>query len=141
MIKNKFNSKVSIPILIVDDNDFNLEVLRSYTKKLELKNAFILDEATNGRQAINMFITRSKTDNPYRLILMDCEMPIMDGVEATKEIIVLIKEQNLKKCNIIALTAHDEERINGNNIFQHILRKPLSIGQFTQIFLSDFLFA
>lgn len=140
LIKNKFHQKKkNIPILMVDDNEFNLEILRSYIKKLDLENNFIIDEATNGRQAVDKFICRNKSDKPYELILMDCEMPIMNGFEATKEIISLINEHDFKKCKIMAFTAHDEEKINGKNIFQGILRKPVSIETFAHIFLNDIL--
>ena len=62
-------------------------------------------EATSGKEAID--IVRSGTD--IDLILMDCEMPRMNGFEATKQIRQWQYGQADKMCRIIALTAHTLE--------------------------------
>jgi signal transduction histidine kinase/ActR/RegA family two-component response regulator len=78
-------------ILLVEDFIFNIMVAQ---KMLETWNA-IVDVAENGEIAVD----KAKT-NDYDLILMDLQMPIMDGIEATQ----VIREFN-KKIPIIALTA------------------------------------
>ena len=73
-------------ILIVDDNIFNLIPL-----ELILKEMFKLkvDKAMNGQEAVNAFsknIVKKCCQTYYKLILMDLNMPVMDGYEATVEI-------------------------------------------------------
>jgi len=98
--ENNFNSKFKI--LLVEDNTSN----QKFTAKILSKAGFICDIASNGIEAIESYKNKK-----YNLILMDCQMPVMDGYEATKEI------RNIEKCEeiigenpkhipIIALTAH-----------------------------------
>jgi len=63
-------------ILIVDDNPFNILCLRALLKNF---NFLIISEAHNGKEAVNSAVKEN-----YDLILMDVNMPIMDGFEATK---------------------------------------------------------
>jgi CheY-like chemotaxis protein len=68
-------------ILIVDDNDFN-----SFTLKELINMSFKLESDTslNGKEALER--VRERKCCQYKLIFMDCMMPIMDGFEATREI-------------------------------------------------------
>jgi len=88
-------------ILIAEDNEFNQKLI-----KLALKEHDI-DFACNGNQAIELF-----KHNCYDLILMDLQMPIMNGIEATIEIRNLesISPETKKPIPVIAMTAdHDVE--------------------------------
>jgi len=82
-----------IRILLAEDNFVNQEVVRGY---LEGTSA-TLDVAKNGKLALEMF---SNTD--YDLILMDVNMPIMDGLEATTR---LRQSEKGRTVPIVALTA------------------------------------
>lgn len=78
-------------ILIVEDNPINQELLSEILDRLEYK----VDVADNGKIALE------KIDaNSYQMILMDIQMPEMDGITATKN----IREKN-KDIPIIAITA------------------------------------
>ena len=66
-------------ILIVDDHPINLLFLRKTLKRMGLEN---FDEASNGQQALTLY----QENGPYDLILMDCQMPNMDGFETTRHI-------------------------------------------------------
>lgn len=83
-------------ILLVEDNLVNLEVGETYLKHLGCEVIIACD----GIEAIEMVRKRE-----FDLILMDCQMPNMDGYEATKKI-RSIENVTIRNVNIIALTAH-----------------------------------
>lgn len=82
-------------ILLVEDNDLNREI----TKDLLESTGLTIDEAIDGKQAVNTII--DKGENYYDCILMDIQMPVMDGYQATKE----IRRMFERKIPIIALSA------------------------------------
>lgn len=94
-------------ILLVDDYPINRTLVLSHLKDLKCQ----VSVAENGQQAVEMF-----KENDYDLILMDVQMPKMDGCEATKIIRAL---PGGKKVPIIGLTA---------NAFEHAIIKYLQVG-------------
>jgi len=96
--KAKPESLKGARILLVEDNiinqEFALEILRRFGCRCTL--------ATDGRQAINCV----EDGNAYDLILMDCQMPEVDGYEATRHIHEYFKRQSLPSVPIIAMTAN-----------------------------------
>ncbi len=95
--------KQSRKILIVEDMETNLLT----AKALIGKQGYYTDEARNGEQALQKY-----KEDPCDLILMDCQMPVMDGLEATRQIRIHEKEQGLAQVPIIAMTgnAFDSDR-------------------------------
>ena len=92
-------------ILLVEDNEINI-----YVAQLILEKAGCLVEvARDGKQAIEQF-TNSE-EGYYKAILMDVRMPVMNGIEATREIRALSRK-DAKTIPVIAMTADafDEER-------------------------------
>ncbi|CAG9310162.1 unnamed protein product [Blepharisma stoltei] len=79
-------------VLIVDDMEFNLEVLGSILKSGEVN----YDEASNGKEAVEKVIEKDCVDKPYKLIVMDCEMPEMNGWEASRYINQLYRQGKIK---------------------------------------------
>jgi signal transduction histidine kinase/DNA-binding response OmpR family regulator len=80
-------------VLVAEDNAVNQKVMQHLLSHLGLT----VDLATNGREAVSM-----AKATPYALILMDCQMPEMDGFEATQ----LIRNELDQACPIIAMTAN-----------------------------------
>ncbi len=86
-------------VLLVEDNNFNREIARYIFEGL----GFIVDEAVNGLECLSM--VKSAADGYYDAILMDIQMPVMDGYVATENIRAL---ESKAKANlpIIAMTAN-----------------------------------
>ncbi len=84
-------------ILAVDDVRINLVVLVSQLRELGAE----LTEAENGRVAIEKYQAAEEAGTPFDVILMDMQMPVMDGYEATRT----LRERG-SRCPIIAVTAH-----------------------------------
>jgi CheY-like chemotaxis protein len=81
-------------VLVVEDNLVNQRLAVRLLEKYE----FTVDVAGNGAEAVEMW-----KRFPYDLILMDCQMPDVDGYEATRRIRSL---ENGRRTTIVALTAH-----------------------------------
>ena len=86
-------------ILLAEDMDLNAEIMMDM---LEIEN-IKADHAENGKIAVELF--ENSTSGIYSAILMDVRMPVMDGLEATKAIRALDRE-DAKRIPIIALTAN-----------------------------------
>lgn len=91
----KFDKKAKL--LLVDDSKINCKLVL----KILSNNGLPCDLATDGSQAVSAF-----RNNKYDLILMDCQMPILDGYEATKAIREIEANENLGHIPIIAMTAN-----------------------------------
>mgnify|MGYP003575272040 CR=1 FL=1 len=87
-----------VRILLVEDNEFNRMVAEDTLK--EVIPGAIIDVAVNGLEAVNKV-----RDEAYDLVLMDIQMPVMDGVEATKQIRETLPAP-AKDTRIIAMTAN-----------------------------------
>lgn len=95
--EHDINDDENLPsILIVEDDETNRFVLKTVLKNSTVK----ITTAKNGEEAVNLCRTGS-----YDLIFMDCQMPIMDGFEATKQILANADSTSDKRPLIIALTA------------------------------------
>ncbi|MGI6091673.1 MAG: response regulator [Negativicutes bacterium] len=86
-----------LKILLVDDSPDNRMLIQAFLKKLP----YTIQTAENGQEAVNKFKA-----NQYDLILMDMQMPVMDGYTAVRQIRQLEKQEGMKHIPIIALTAY-----------------------------------
>ena len=115
-------------ILLVEDNELNREIAQEILREY----GFLVDSAENGAVAVEKVSTAAP--GSYDLVLMDVQMPIMDGYTATRKIRAL-DDPARSKLPIIAMTANafDEDRRNalesGMNGF---LSKPIVIDDLVQ---------
>ncbi|MFA5454685.1 MAG: ATP-binding protein [Sulfurimonas sp.] len=115
-------------ILVAEDNEANQELI----KILLTKYGLTYDLATNGLEAVNLY----KTNN-YDLVLMDEQMPIMDGNEAVRAIIKYEREKELRHTPISALTANVIKGAKERGLmsgFDSFLGKPIVITELERAF-------
>jgi CheY-like chemotaxis protein len=86
-------------VLVAEDNLVNQKVIQSMLKKLGLTSHVV----ENGKQAVAAAIDQRSR---YSMILMDCEMPDMDGYQAATEIRRIERERDWARLPIVALSAH-----------------------------------
>ena len=100
-------------VLLVEDNEINREIATMMLEEI----GFQLDIAENGKIAVDKVVTSSPTDT-YKVILMDIQMPEMNGYEATK-LIRSLEDPRLSQIPIIAMTA---------NAFQEDIQNAMDAG-------------
>lgn len=113
-------------VLLVEDDELNQEISIALLKATDLEVVV----ANNGEQAIDTLIANlAETKTPFDMVLMDCQMPIMDGYEATRRI---RRKENFIDLPIIAMTANaligDREKCLEAGMDAH-LAKPIDIPQ------------
>jgi CheY-like chemotaxis protein len=117
------NGEFSGDVLLVEDNPVNLGVIRKALSQLGLTSV----AATDGSEALTRF-----GHQHFDMIFMDCQMPVMDGYEATSRIRQLESEQGRAPTPIVAMTANamtgDREKcINAG--MDDYLAKPMGLDQ------------
>ena len=110
-------------LLLVDDNELNMEI----AEELLCEAGFLVETALDGQIAVEM--VKNSAPGYYDAILMDIQMPVMDGYEASRKIRGL-EDRELASIPIIALTANafdeDKKEALSNGMNAHIA-KPLDI--------------
>ncbi len=120
------NNQISLKVLVVEDNLINQKITKSFLQRLN----HTVTIAKNGKEAVDIFEREY-----FDCILMDIQMPIMDGIQATKTI---REKEKTKKTNIpiIAVSANlmveEETKIlkAGMNDF---IPKPLNEAQLRNV--------
>lgn len=125
-LQHKIKTLKSSKVLLVEDNEINQEIITD----LLFDSGIVIDIANNGIEAIKMFESNL---GKYELILMDIQMPILDGYEATKKI-----RQIDVNIPIIALTANamkeDIEKTKLAGMNKH-LNKPIEVEKLFETLL------
>ncbi len=117
-------------VLIAEDNEANQELI----KILLTKYGLTYDLAANGLEAVNLYKT-----NKYDLVLMDEQMPVMDGNEAVQNIIKYERDNELKHTPISALTANVIKGVKERGLksgFDSFLGKPVVIKELERVFFN-----
>ena len=116
---NFFDAKV----LIAEDNIINQKLIRH----ILVESGLTVDLANNGLEAFE-----KRRNNEYDLVFMDIQMPVMDGIEATHEILDYEDEEGMPHVPIVALTANalkgDRERFMSEGMDEYI-SKPLETSE------------
>lgn len=122
-------------ILLVDDNDLNREIAITLLED----EGFLVEYAVNGQEAVDLL--KSSGADHFQLVLMDVQMPVMNGYEATRAIRQL-DDERLAGIPILAMTAdafeEDRQKALRCGMDGH-LSKPIEIGKLFEAL--DFLLA
>jgi signal transduction histidine kinase/CheY-like chemotaxis protein/HPt (histidine-containing phosphotransfer) domain-containing protein len=111
-------------VLVAEDSPVNREVMVDFLSELECAADFV----SNGLDAVD-----AVARHPYDAILMDCEMPELDGYEATRRIRSLASERRVP---IVAITAHasEEERERARQAgMDAFLSKPVKLAELVEL--------
>ena len=118
-------------LLLVEDNDLNQQV----ASELLADQGILVDIADNGRIAVDKVLAAESRCAPYDLVLMDMQMPVMDGLSATAEIRLTLDAARLP---ILAMTANameqDRERCRQAGM-QGFVPKPIDPEELWQALL------
>jgi len=120
-------------LIVEDETTHRLLLLRL------LRDHCQTDVAVNGHEALEAFAQAHREAEPYDLILMDLEMPVMDGQQALKAIRALEQDLNVppgREVRALVITAHDDQR----NVCEAFF-KGLATGYLVKPVLGEELFA
>ncbi len=114
-------------VLVAEDNSISTKVIRGMLNKLNLKP----DTASDGEQALAAIKAQH-----YDLVLMDCEMPVLDGFQATAQLRAWEARENRPRTPVVALTAHilseHRERAREAGMDGH-MAKPVEMSQLREL--------
>ena len=114
-------------ILVAEDNSISTKVIRGMLGKLNLQP----DTASNGQEALDAMKAQQ-----YDLVLMDCEMPVLDGFSATEQLRAWEAAEQRPRTPVVALTAHilheHKERARQSGMDGH-MSKPVEMSQLREL--------
>lgn len=123
-------ANLNLKVLLVEDNKVNQKVAVAMIGKIGCD----VIVASNGREAVEFF-----RQDDFDVIFMDCQMPVMDGYEATREIRSIEDTRDSKRTPIVALTANavsgDREKVLETGMDDY-LSKPYSFDQLYEMISS-----
>ncbi|MCZ7681871.1 MAG: ATP-binding protein [Sandaracinaceae bacterium] len=112
-------------LLVAEDDETNRLVVQSFMSELGVR----ADMAMNGSEAVQM----ATSGRPYDIVLMDCQMPELDGYEAARRIRAWEKQRSLPATPIVAVTAHaveEERQLAREAGMDGFVTKPLTLESF-----------
>ena len=131
---NRQETKFDAHVLVTEDNIINQKLI----KRILEEHGITVDLANNGLESFE-----KRRSGNYDLLFMDIQMPVMDGIEATHEILDYEEDEELAHIPIVALTANalkgDRERFLSEGMDEYIT-KPIETTELLYVlnkFLSD----
>ena len=127
VVDDSANSPQSpLRVLVAEDNELNRRLMGRLLETMKMD----FDTAENGKEALEKLHQARDVRNPFNLLLMDIQMPVMDGVECLTEI---RNDPALSDLRVIALTAHALPEDAGKYMstgFDDYISKPIDIHAF-----------
>lgn len=127
-----FNRIAGIKILLCEDHPINAQIVKGILEK----QGMAVDPAENGREGVEMFARSSVGE--YAAVLMDINMPVLDGLGAAREIRALGRA-DAHSVPIIAMTADDGEQFVNDALgagMDGIAAKPIVPKQLFELLLN-----
>jgi predicted ATPase/signal transduction histidine kinase/DNA-binding response OmpR family regulator len=118
-----------LKVLVADDNDIARKVLIKALADIEIS----ADGVENGAQALAAVCSAQQTNTPYDLVIMDWNMPNMDGIQAAKHIQAQLKK---KLPHILMVSAFDKDEAKAlavNTGIEQFLEKPINPSALTKV--------
>jgi CheY-like chemotaxis protein len=116
-------------VLLVEDNPVNALVAEASMAQMGLTITLV----TDGQQALDLLIPGP---HPYDIVLMDCQMPVLDGLEATRRLRIHEHDTGSPNVPVVALTANalpqDRQRCTAAGMDDH-LAKPFRHGELAAV--------
>lgn len=114
-------SEAAPTVLIVDDNWYNRDIFR-----MALENAgYAITEAEDGQQALDLL-----KDNTYSLLVLDLQMPGIDGNDVLKQVRATDQHKNMR---ILVVTANPHMATDEvDKLADHIMMKPIDVVSFAR---------
>jgi signal transduction histidine kinase/CheY-like chemotaxis protein len=126
-LKTEYKNFSNLHSLVVEDNPINQKMIQHTLKNMGISS----DCANNGQEGVSMYMKNNK----YDVIFMDIQMPIMNGIEATHEILKYEKSHHLSHTPIIAVTANalkgDREKFMEEGMDEYV-SKPINLDRFIE---------
>lgn len=116
-------------ILVVEDNEVNLKLMKELLKRRGFEN---VETAKDGEKAVGRF-----SECEFKLILMDCQMPVMDGYQASQAIRRTELAQSRQRTPIVAMTANalkGDKAVCLNAGMDDYITKPISEAELDRVF-------
>lgn len=113
-------------VLIVEDNEINMQIAQALVSKFGPE----VEGAADGLEALNK--VKNSEDGYYDLVFMDWQMPHMNGIESTKEIIAFNESAGRSRLPIVAMTANafnEDKRVALESGMDGFIAKPIDIGE------------
>jgi len=123
-------------LLLVDASKWNVSIITNYLNKIDISSTC----AFTGSEAVSQFEQAHKEGKPYAAIIMDCDMPEMNGKEALIMIRKYERENGLKPCLAVVSSSEFDKRIIDDLLDPHgearadfYLKKPITFEQLSEL--------
>jgi CheY-like chemotaxis protein len=123
-------------VLVVDDDDFNIKILKRFVAHDGYRTIY---QASNGEEAVQIY---KQHEGNVKVILMDNDMPVLNGMEATKQILAWNQNEGRRCVKVIGVTGNvHEDKLQGCLAagMTTVLKKPVSMEELSRVMLEALL--